>query len=220
MLRAQRPAGFRREYGFGKPGRISFHTRRISWHVSRPSLDDPPVFGLRHRSRIQPSLPLSPLSGKPGPFRGAFDLPTQLGLDSDHPLAEGEVGRAGVAIDGLWDMETLFHEIDLSRVSTSMTINSTAPILLAALSGSGPPAGNVLGGAAGDGSKTTFSRSTSPAGTYLYPVGGVPSGWVTDLVTFCHESVPGWNPISISGYHIREAGSTAAQEIGFHAGQC
>ena len=143
----------------------------------------------------------------------AFDLPTQLGLDSDHPLAEGEVGRAGVAIDGLWDMETLFRKIDLGRVSTSMTINATAPILLALYlvqaRRQGTSWGAVRGTVQNDILKEYIAR-----GTYLYPV-EASLRLVTDLVTFCHGRVPGWNPISISGYHIREAGSTAAQEIGF-----
>lgn len=143
----------------------------------------------------------------------AFDLPTQLGLDSDHPLAEGEVGRAGVAIDGLWDMETLFREIDLGAVSTSMTINSTAPILLALYLVQARRQGTsweaVRGTVQNDILKEYIAR-----GTYLYPV-AASLRLVTDLVRFCHSKVPGWNPISISGYHIREAGSTAAQEIGF-----
>lgn len=143
----------------------------------------------------------------------AFDLPTQLGLDSDHPLAEGEVGRAGVAIDGLWDMGTLFREIDLGRVSTSMTINATAPILLALYLVQARRQGTswraVRGTVQNDILKEYIAR-----GTYLYPV-EASLRLVTDLVAFCHEAAPGWNPISISGYHIREAGSTAAQEIGF-----
>ena len=143
----------------------------------------------------------------------AFDLPTQLGLDSDHPLAEGEVGRAGVAIDGLWDMETLFHEIDLSRVSTSMTINATAPILLALYLVQARSQGTSWGALRGT-VQNDILKEYIARGTYLYPV-EASLRLVTDLVTFCQGTVPGWNPISISGYHIREAGSTAAQEIGF-----
>ncbi|HUF12100.1 MAG TPA: methylmalonyl-CoA mutase family protein [Longimicrobiales bacterium] len=143
----------------------------------------------------------------------AFDLPTQMGYDSDHAIARGEVGRVGVAIDSLEDMRTLFDGIPLERVSVSMTINSTAPILLAlyvALADErGIERGSLSGTVQNDILKEYIAR-----GTYIYPV--EPSlRLVTDLFAFCAAEVPRWNTISISGYHIREAGSTAAQEIAF-----
>ena len=143
----------------------------------------------------------------------AFDLPTQIGLDSDHPLATGEVGKVGVAIDSLEDMEQLFRGIPLAKVSTSMTINATASILLAlylALARRrGEPWAELRGTIQNDILKEYIAR-----GTFIYPA--QPSmRIITDTLSFCQQQVPRWNPISISGYHIREAGSTAAQEIGF-----
>ena len=143
----------------------------------------------------------------------AFDLPTQMGRDSDHALAEGEVGRAGVAIDSLADMETLLDGIPLDKVSTSMTINATAGILLAlylaVAEKQGVGWGKVNGTIQNDLLKEYIAR-----GTYIYPPG--PSlRIITDIFAFCADQVPNWNTISISGYHIREAGSTAAQEIAF-----
>ncbi len=143
----------------------------------------------------------------------AFDLPTQMGRDSDHQLAAGEVGRAGVAIDSLADMETLLNGIPLDRVSTSMTINSTAAILLAlylvVAEKQGVAWDKVNGTIQNDLLKEYIAR-----GTYIYPPS--PSlRIITDIFAFCADHVPNWNTISISGYHIREAGSTAAQEIAF-----
>ncbi|MFQ5529390.1 MAG: methylmalonyl-CoA mutase [Gemmatimonadota bacterium] len=143
----------------------------------------------------------------------AFDLPTQMGLDSDDPMAIGEVGRVGVAIDGLDDMDALFHEIPLDVVSTSMTINSTAAILLAlyvALADErGIPRDRLSGTVQNDILKEFIAR-----GTYIYPV--EPSlRLVTDVLAFCGSDAPRWNSISISGYHMREAGATAAQELAF-----
>jgi methylmalonyl-CoA mutase, N-terminal domain len=143
----------------------------------------------------------------------AFDLPTQMGYDSDHPMAHGEVGRVGVAIASLEDMRTLFEGIPLERVSVSMTINSTAAILLAfyiALADErGTPRAELTGTLQNDVLKEYMAR-----GTYIYPV--EPSlRLITDTFAFCARETPRWNPISISGYHIREAGSTAAQEIAF-----
>src|SRR5690606_16804894 len=143
----------------------------------------------------------------------AFDLPTQMGYDSDHPIAQGEVGRVGVAIDSLEDMRVLFDGIPLERVSVSMTINATAAILLAlyvALADErGVPRDRLAGTVQNDILKEYIAR-----GTYIYPV--EPSlRLVTDVFAFCAAEVPRWNSISISGYHIREAGSTAAQEIAF-----
>jgi methylmalonyl-CoA mutase N-terminal domain/subunit len=143
----------------------------------------------------------------------AFDLPTQIGLDSDDPLAHGEVGKVGVAIDSLADMERLFAGIPLDEVSTSMTINATAAILLslylAVARKQGVPFGKVRGTLQNDILKEYIAR-----GTYIYPPG--PSlRLVTDIFGFCAREVPNWNTISISGYHIREAGSTAVQEVAF-----
>jgi methylmalonyl-CoA mutase, N-terminal domain len=146
----------------------------------------------------------------------AFDLPTQMGLDSDDPLAEGEVGRVGVAIDTLDDMEALLEGIPLERVSTSMTINATAAILLAmyvaVADGRGIPRARLAGTVQNDILKEFAAR-----GTYVYPV--APSlRLVTDIFEFCAREIPRWNSISISGYHMREAGATAAQEIAFTLG--
>jgi len=143
----------------------------------------------------------------------AFDLPTQIGYDSDHPLAKGEVGKVGVAIDSLQDMEILFQDIPLDKVSTSMTINATAPILLAMYIALGKKQGvepaNLNGTTQNDILKEYIAR-----GTHIFPPR--PSmRLATDIFAYCAKHVPRWNTISISGYHIREAGSTAAQEIGF-----
>ena len=143
----------------------------------------------------------------------AFDLPTQMGYDSDHSMASGEVGRAGVAIDSIEDMRTLFRGIDLGVVSTSMTINSTAPILLAlyiaVAEEQGVARDRLSGTIQNDILKEYIAR-----GTYIYPVD--PSlRLISDILAFCAQEVPRWNTISISGYHIREAGATAPQEVAF-----
>lgn len=143
----------------------------------------------------------------------AFDLPTQIGYDSDHPLARGEVGKVGVAIDNLRDMEILFQDIPLDKVSTSMTINATAPILLAMYIALGKKQGvqpaELNGTTQNDILKEYIAR-----GTHIFPPR--PSmRLATDIFAYCAKQVTRWNTISISGYHIREAGSTAAQEIGF-----
>jgi methylmalonyl-CoA mutase N-terminal domain/subunit len=143
----------------------------------------------------------------------AFDLPTQIGMDSDHPLALGEVGKGGVAIDSIEDMEILFDRIPLDKVSTSMTINSTAAILLclyvAVAKKQGASLANLSGTVQNDILKEYIAR-----GTYIYPVRAA-MRIVTDLFSWCHAHLPKWNTISISGYHIREAGSTAIQEVAF-----
>jgi methylmalonyl-CoA mutase N-terminal domain/subunit len=143
----------------------------------------------------------------------AFDLPTQMGLDSDHPMSLGEVGKVGVAIDTVDDLRTLFDGIPLGEVSTSMTINSTAPILLLmyqiVAEEQGVPTDQIRGTTQNDILKEYIAR-----GTYIYPPG--PSmRLVTDVFGYCAAELPAWNTISISGYHIREAGSTAAQELAF-----
>jgi len=143
----------------------------------------------------------------------AFDLPTQIGYDSDHPLAEGEVGRVGVAIDSIEDMATLVEGIPLDQVSTSMTINSTAVILLALYVGVAKRHGVDLGTLSGT-VQNDILKEYVARGTYIYPPR--PSlRIVTDIMAFCQSTVPHWNPISISGYHIREAGATAVQEVAF-----
>ena len=143
----------------------------------------------------------------------AFDLPTQIGMDSDHPLALGEVGRVGVAIDSLEDMETLFDGIPLEKVSTSMTINATAAILLclyvAVAKKQGANLARLSGTTQNDVLKEYIAR-----GTYIYPVRPA-MRIVTDIFAWCRDHLPKWNTISISGYHIREAGSTAVQEVAF-----
>ena len=143
----------------------------------------------------------------------AFDLPTQIGLDSDHPLALGEVGKVGVAIDSLEDMETLFEGIPLEKVSTSMTINATAAILLclyvAVAKRQGASLPRLSGTIQNDVLKEYIAR-----GTYIYPVRPA-MRIVTDIFAWCRDHLPKWNTISISGYHIREAGSTAVQEVAF-----
>jgi methylmalonyl-CoA mutase N-terminal domain/subunit len=143
----------------------------------------------------------------------AFDLPTQIGFDSDHPRAAGEVGKVGVAIDSLEDMETLFDGIALERVSTSMTINSTAAILLALYVAVAKKQGANLKKLAGT-VQNDILKEYIARGTYIYPLRPA-MRIVTDLFSWCRTELPAWNTISISGYHIREAGSTAAQEVAF-----
>jgi methylmalonyl-CoA mutase, N-terminal domain len=143
----------------------------------------------------------------------AFDLPTQIGMDSDHPLALGEVGKVGVAIDSLEDMQALFDGIPLEKVSTSMTINATASILLclyvAVAKKQGADLSKLSGTVQNDILKEYIAR-----GTYIYPVRPA-MRIVTDVFAWCRTDLPKWNTISISGYHIREAGSTAIQEVAF-----
>ncbi|MBL7760822.1 MAG: methylmalonyl-CoA mutase [Sediminibacterium sp.] len=143
----------------------------------------------------------------------AFDLPTQIGYDSDHPLAEGEVGKVGVAIDSLEDMEILFKGIQLEQVSTSMTINATGFILLAFYVALAKKQGADLKKIAGT-IQNDILKEYAARGTYIYPP--KPSmRIITDIFEWCSTDLPKWNTISISGYHIREAGSTAVQEIAF-----
>ena len=146
-------------------------------------------------------------------FSVAFHLPTQEGYDSDHPLATGEVGKCGVAVDSLEDMEKLWLGIPLAEVSTSMTINATAPIMLAlyiaAAEKQGADASQLRGTVQNDILKEYIARNT-------YIFGPTPSmRLVTDICAYCAQNMPNWNSISISGYHMREAGATAAQEAGF-----
>ncbi|MGH2888255.1 MAG: acyl-CoA mutase large subunit family protein [Solirubrobacteraceae bacterium] len=143
----------------------------------------------------------------------AFDLPTQLGLDSDDPRCLGEVGRTGVAIDTIDDMRTAFDQIPLDRVSTSMTINAPAAVLLALYelvgSAQGVPADQLRGTTQNDILKEYIAR-----GNFIYPPAGA-LRLTTDLFSYCHERIPKWNTVSISGYHFREKGCSAVQEVGF-----
>jgi len=143
----------------------------------------------------------------------AFDLPTQIGMDSDHPLAQGEVGKVGVAIDSLEDMQTLFDGIPLEHVSTSMTINSTAAILLALYVAVAKQQGANLQRLAGT-VQNDILKEYIARGTYIYPLRPA-MRIVTDIFAWCRRELPNWNAISISGYHIREAGSTDVQEVAF-----
>ncbi len=143
----------------------------------------------------------------------AFDLPTQIGYDSDDPISEGEVGKVGVAIDSLRDMEILFDGIDLSKVSTSMTINAPASVLLAMYIAVAEKQGNPSTSLSGT-IQNDILKEYAARGTYIFPP--KPSmRLITDIFAYCSKNVPLWNTISISGYHIREAGSTASQEIAF-----
>jgi methylmalonyl-CoA mutase N-terminal domain/subunit len=143
----------------------------------------------------------------------AFDLPTQIGYDSDHPLSEGEVGKSGVAIDSLADMEILFSGISLEKITTSMTINSTASILLAMYLALARKQGADLKQISGT-IQNDILKEYAARGTYIYPP--QPSmRIITDVFEYCSKEVPKWNTISISGYHIREAGATAVQELAF-----
>src|SRR2546429_2635402 len=146
----------------------------------------------------------------------AFDLPTQIGLDSDHPLAAGEVGKVGVAIDSIEDLQRLFDGIDLTKISTSMTINATASILLAlyvaVAKRQGANIRKLSGTVQNDLLKEYIAR-----GTYIYPPQQA-MRIITDLFAWANQNVPEWNTISISGYHMREAGSTAVQEVAFTLG--
>jgi len=148
----------------------------------------------------------------------AFDLPTQIGLDSDHPLAAGEVGKVGVAIDSIEDMQRLFDGIELTKISTSMTINATASILLALYvavarrQGASEDIRKLSGTVQNDVLKEYIAR-----GTYIYPPHQA-MRVITDMFAWANENVPDWNTISISGYHMREAGSTAVQEVAFTLG--
>jgi len=204
------PEGYREK--LGRPGEYPF-TRGIypRMYLERPwTMRQYAGFSTAEESNARYRYLLS--QGQTG-LSVAFDLPTQLGLDPDHPMSEGEGGRVGVSIATLEDMRRLFDGIPLDRVSTSMTINAPAMMLLAlyllVAEEQGVPWDKVSGTVQNDILKEYFAR-----GTYIYPPG--PSmRLVTDIFEFCAERVPKWNTISISGYHIREAGATAAQEIAF-----
>jgi len=205
-------AGLDYERDLGYPGEFPF-TRGIQPTMYRGrfwTMRQYAGFGTAEETNTRFKLLLQ--AGQTG-LSTAFDLPTQMGYDSDHGMSLGEVGRVGVAIDSLADMRTLLEGIPLDQVSTSMTINATASILLAfyiaAADEQGIPRTRLSGTIQNDILKEYIAR-----GTYIFPV--EPSlRLITDIFAFCNAEVPRWNTISISGYHIREAGATAAQEVAF-----
>ncbi len=199
-----RDAGFPGEYPFTRGVQPTMYRGRLWTMRQYAGFGDARESNRRYRYLLD--------QGQTG-LSVAFDLPTQMGYDSDNPVASGEVGKVGVAIDSLEDMEVLFDRIPLGKVSTSMTINSTASILLAMYIAVGQKQG-VSPGSLNGTIQNDILKEYIARGTYIYPP--APSmRIITDIFAFCKESVPKWNTISISGYHIREAGSTAAQEIAF-----
>ncbi len=198
--------------GIGFPGRAPLHPRDPAHDVPRTALDLPSVLGLRQCRRHQPALPLPPRRGQTG-LSVAFDLPTQNGFDSDHARSRGEVGRCGVPISTLGDMRTLFAGLPLDRATVSMTINATAPILTALLVAvaeeNGVPRARLGGTVQNDILKEYVAR-----GTYIYPP-AASLRLTVDLIEFATREMPQWNYISVSGYHMREAGATAVQEVAF-----
>jgi len=196
----------------GKPGRFPFTRglyrdmyRRRLWTMRQyAGYSDAAESNRRYRYLLE--------QGTTG-LSVAFDLPTQIGYDSDHALARGEVGRVGVAIDSIADMRRLFEAIPLARVTTSMTINATAPILLAlylVVAEEQGVAWSEIGGTV----QNDLLKEYAARGTWIYPP-RASLRLVADVIEFCAREVPKWNPISISGYHMREAGSTATQEVAF-----
>src|ERR1700686_1419390 len=205
-------AGWNSDDALGYPGEYPF-TRGIYPTMYRGRLWTMRQYaGFGSAVQSKQSYPYPPNKGQTG-LSVAFDLPTQIGMDSDHPLALGEVGKVGVAIDSLEDMEALFDGIPLEKVSTSMTINATAAILLclyvAVAKRQGASLQKLSGTVQNDVLKEYLAR-----GTYIYPVRPA-MRIVTDIFAWCRDNFPKWNTISISGYHIREAGSTAIQEVAF-----
>ncbi len=199
-----RDIGYPGEYPFTRGVQPTMYRGRL-WSTRQYA-----GFGSAHESNQRFKFLLN--QGQTG-LSVAFDLPTQIGYDSDDPAAAAEVGQVGVAIDSLQDMEVMFDGIPLDKVSTSMTINAPAPVLvamyIAVAEKQGVPAGDVMGTAQNDVLKEYVAR-----GTYIYPPR--PSlRLAADLLSFCVRNTPKFNPISVSGYHIRDAGSTSAQEIAF-----
>ena len=205
-------AGFDQEHEVGYPGQFPF-TRGVQPTMYRGRLWTMRQYaGMGDAEESNKRYKYLLAHGTTG-LSVAFDLPTQIGLDSDHPLAAGEVGKVGVAIDSIEDMERLFQDIDLGVISTSMTINATASILLAlyiaVAKRHGVDPRRLAGTVQNDILKEYIAR-----GTYIYPPHQA-MRIVTDLFAFCNREVPEWNTISISGYHMREAGCTAVQEVAF-----
>lgn len=205
-------AGWDPDVQLGQPGQAPF-TRGVypSMYRGRPwTMRQYAGFGTAESTNHRFKFLLG--AGQTG-LSCAFDLPTQMGLDSDHPRAEGEVGKVGVAIDSIADMRLLLADLPLDKVTTSMTINSTASILLLlyelVAEEQGVPGDQISGTIQNDLLKEYIAR-----GTYVYPPR--PSmRIITDIFEYCSKNIPKWNTISISGYHIREAGSTAVQEVAF-----
>jgi methylmalonyl-CoA mutase N-terminal domain/subunit len=198
----ERDLGFPGEYPFTRGIHPTMHRGRL-WTMRQYA-----GFGTAETSNARYRYLLS--QGQTG-LSVAFDLPTQMGYDSDHPMAEAEVGMVGVAIDSLRDMEALLRGIPLGTVSTSMTINATASILLAMYIAVAEQQGVPLSAVAGT-TQNDILKEYIARGTYIYPP--QPSlRLITDVFTYCADHLPKWNPISISGYHIREAGATAVQEV-------
>src|SRR4030095_12130937 len=199
-------------FDIGSPGAFPF-TRGIQPHMYRRrqwTMRQYAGFGTARESNQRYRYLLS--QGVMG-LSVAFDLPTQIGYDSDHPLAAGEVGRVGVAIDSIEDMAELLDGIPLDRVSTSMTINATAIILLALYVAAARRQGIATAALSGT-IQNDILKEYVARGTYIYPPR--PSlRIVTDIFAFCERELPNWDTLSISGYHIREAGSTAVQEVAF-----
>jgi methylmalonyl-CoA mutase N-terminal domain/subunit len=205
-------AGFDPERGLGRPGEAPF-TRGIYPTMYRGRLWTMRQYaGMATAQETNRRFRYLLDHGQTG-LSVAFDLPTQMGFDSDHPRAEGEVGRTGVAIDSVEDMKVLLDGIPLDQVTTSMTINATAAILLLLYELVAEEQG-VSADAIGGTVQNDILKEYAARGTYIYPP--QPSmRLVTDLFAYCRERIPRWNTISISGYHMREAGSTAVQEVGF-----
>jgi len=212
VYEAEDLAGFEPERQMGEPGRPPF-TRGVYPTMYRSRLWTMRQYaGMATAGETNRRFRYLLEHGQTG-LSVAFDLPTQMGLDSDHPRAEGEVGKTGVAIDSIEDMARLLADLPLDRVSTSMTINATAPILLLlyelVAEERGIDASSLSGTVQNDLLKEYAAR-----GTYIYPP--KPSmRLITDLFGYCGEHIPRWNTISVSGYHMREAGATAVQEVAF-----
>jgi methylmalonyl-CoA mutase N-terminal domain/subunit len=212
VYRAEELAGFDSERDLGFPGQYPF-TRGIHPTMYRGRLWTMRQYsgmGCAEESNRRHRFLLS--QGSDG-LSVAFDLPTQMGYDSDSPWAAGEVGRTGVAIDSVEDMERLFAGIPLGSVSTSMTINATATILLALYVCAARRSGCEMSGLSGT-VQNDILKEYLARGTYIYPLQHS-LRLVADLFTWTGENLPGWNPISICGYHLREAGATAVQEVAF-----
>ena len=212
LYTAEDLAGFDPEARLGRPGQPPY-TRGVyeQMYRTRPwTMRQYSGFGSAEETNQRFHFLLG--AGQTG-LSCAFDLPTQMGYDSDHPRSEGEVGKVGVAIDSLEDMELLLAGLPLDQVTTSMTINSTAAILLClyelVAEKQGVPASQIGGTIQNDLLKEYVAR-----GTYIYPP-RQSMRIITDIFAYCQDNIPRWNTISISGYHIREAGSTAVQEIAF-----
>jgi methylmalonyl-CoA mutase N-terminal domain/subunit len=205
-------AGLDEDRDLGRPGGVPLHARRPAHDVPRPLLDDAPVRGFATAEETNQRFRYLLAQGQTG-LSVAFDLPTQMGYDSDAPEAEGEVGRVGVRSPAWPTCRSCSMACRSAEVSTSMTINATAPILLAlyvaAAESQGVPRAAIGGTTQNDILKEYIAR-----GTYIFPPR--PSmRLVTDVFEFCATELPKWNTISISGYHMREAGATAAQELAF-----